>query len=92
MPLTESERAHLLGGRAGQHSMNGASQPRDDLDDLRALLTVDAERLATTLLGQPTKGLSTKKTLRFGSNGSLAVELRGRKRGEWFSHDAACGG
>ncbi len=72
--------------------MSAAQQPSDDLEELRALLTADVERLAETLLGQPTKGLSTKRTARFGTNGSLAVELRGRKRGAWFSHEMGAGG
>ncbi len=72
--------------------MTAAQQSSDDLEELRELLTADIARLAEVLLGQPTKGLSTKRTLRFGSNGSLSVELSGRKRGSWFSHEAGIGG
>lgn len=72
--------------------MSVATQHPDDLDELRALLTVDIERLAENLLGAPNKLASTKRALRFGANGSVSVELRGRKRGEWFSHEAGRGG
>jgi hypothetical protein len=51
-----------------------------------------AEKIARRLLGEPNKRLSTKSQLRFGRNGSLAVEIAGPKRGEWYYHEAGIGG
>jgi hypothetical protein len=50
------------------------------------------ERVARRLLGEPNKALSTRQQLRFGSNGSLAVEIAGPKRGEWYDHENELGG
>jgi len=61
------------------------------LDDLRHALRDRIEALAETLLGER-NATSTRRTMRFGSKGSLAVELAGRKRGAWFSHEAGQGG
>jgi len=67
------------------------SAAADVLDDLRHVLRDQIEVLAETLLGErgPT---STRRTLRFGRKGSLAVEVAGRKRGAWFDHEAGHGG
>lgn len=45
--------------------------------------------VAVELLGEPNKRLSSKDELRFGNNGSLAVDL---KAGTWFDHEAGQGG
>src|SRR5687768_2588347 len=39
------------------------------------------EAVTRSLLGEPNKGLSTKTELRFGTNGSLSVDL---EKGTWF--------
>jgi hypothetical protein len=62
--------------------MNGA------LPDLRA----HAEKIARAILGSPNRRLSTRTQLRFGNNGSVAVEIAGEKRGQWFDHEAGVGG
>jgi hypothetical protein len=72
--------------------MSAAPQHENDLEELRAALTADIERISETLLGAPSKSLSTKRQLRWGAKGSLSVELQGRKRGNWFSHEAGQGG
>jgi P4 family phage/plasmid primase-like protien len=48
--------------------------------------------VARRLFGDPNAALSTKDQLRFGSRGSLAVEVRGAMRGTWFDHEANVGG
>jgi putative DNA primase/helicase len=63
----------------------------DDLDEMRRRLVAELELLAETLLGAPNRRASTRQQLRFGSHGSLAVELR-RDRGTWFSHETGDGG
>jgi putative DNA primase/helicase len=50
------------------------------------------EEIARRLLGQPNERLSTRDQLRFGTNGSLAVEIAGPKHGEWFDHEGQVGG
>ena len=48
--------------------------------------------VARRLLGEPNQKLSTREQLRFGTHGSVAVELGGEKRGTWFDHEANEGG
>src|SRR5918992_1127012 len=43
-----------------------------------------AEVIARALLGEPNKALSTKAQLRYGANGSLAVNIAGQKAGTWY--------
>ena len=50
------------------------------------------EEIARRLLGAPNKALSTQDQLRFGSNGSVAVEIAGPQRGQWYDHEAKIGG
>jgi hypothetical protein len=48
--------------------------------------------IARRLLGEPNKALSTRTTLRFGNHGSIAVEVSGPKRGQWYDHEHEVGG
>jgi AAA domain len=50
------------------------------------------EPVARELLGEPNKRLSSRHQLRFGTHGSLAVDIAGNKRGQWFDHEAQRGG
>lgn len=50
------------------------------------------EPVARALLGEPNARLSTRDELRFGSNGSLAVHVRGDHAGTWRDHEAGAGG
>jgi putative DNA primase/helicase len=52
-------------------------------------LAAHMEAVARHLLGEPNKARSTKRELRFGTNGSLAVDLT---KGTWFDHEAKAGG
>jgi putative DNA primase/helicase len=58
------------------------------LPDLRPHIA----EIARAILGEPNKRLSTRTQLRFGSNGSVAVEIVGEKRGEWYDHEQQVGG
>ena len=51
-----------------------------------------AAEIARRLLGLPNERLSTSNQLRFGTNGSVAVEIAGLKRGQWFDHEHQIGG
>jgi putative DNA primase/helicase len=64
------------------------SGPLPDFADLRP----HAEEIARRILGEPNKRLSTRQQLRFGSNGSVSVEIAEPKRGQWYDHEAHLGG
>ena len=55
-------------------------------------LGVHIERVARRLFGDPNKALSKGGELRFGTNGSLSVEIAGPKRGTWYDHENNIGG
>lgn len=48
--------------------------------------------LALALLGTPNGGLSSAQQLRFGTKGSMAVEIAGKDAGRWYDHEAGTGG
>lgn len=50
------------------------------------------EQIARRLLGQSNESFSTRGQLRFGTSGSVAVEIAGPKQGEWFDHENQIGG
>ena len=50
------------------------------------------EDVAHALFGEPNPVLSTRAQLRFGTHGSLAIEIAGEKRGEWYDHENKIGG
>jgi putative DNA primase/helicase len=51
-----------------------------------------AKAIARAFLGEPNKTLSTNMQLRFGTNGSVAVEIAGEKAGTWYDHENGVGG
>jgi len=59
-----------------------------DTPDFAALI----EPVARKLLGDPNREYSTRNQLRFGSRGSMAVDIAGPKAGTWYSHEASVGG
>jgi KaiC/GvpD/RAD55 family RecA-like ATPase len=48
--------------------------------------------IARWVLGEPNRQLSNRAQLRFGHNGSVAVEIAGANRGQWYDHEAEIGG
>ena len=50
------------------------------------------EQVARRVLGEPNRQHSTRETLRWGTHGSLAVEIGGEKKGTWFDHEVNEGG
>jgi hypothetical protein len=50
------------------------------------------EAIARRLLGEPNRELSTRKQWRFGSRGSVSIEIVGPRQGSWYDHEAGCGG
>src|SRR6266511_1864768 len=45
-----------------------------------------------TWRGPCSGALSTRAQLRYGTHGSLAIEIAGDKRGEWYDHENKVGG
>jgi putative DNA primase/helicase len=66
--------------------------PRIDLAELREALRDRLESLAETLLGPHNKARSRRTQWRWGTQGSLSLEIAGRKRGAWWSHESGEGG
>ena len=48
--------------------------------------------IAQRILGPPNKALSTRHQFRFGTNGSVAVDISGPKTGTYFNHETHKGG
>lgn len=61
----------------------------DDLDNLREVLRGNVEELCLALLGKPDTRVGSE--WRWGRKGSLAVVVRGAKRGLWKDHEAEQG-
>jgi putative DNA primase/helicase len=59
---------------------------------VRVALIQRSADVAITLLGQPNYRLSSKRELRFGNRGSLAVKIDGPKVGLWYDHENGEGG
>ena len=63
---------------------------RLDLDRLRSDLTQQTEAVALALLGKP--ATRSRGEPRYGSKGSLAIALAGKKAGLWHDHEISTGG
>jgi hypothetical protein len=46
------------------------------------------EAIARGLLGNPDMRLSSRDQLRFGTNGSVTVEIARQNQGEWYDHQS----
>src|SRR6266513_2791446 len=55
-------------------------------------LTRHIEAIATFALGNPNPAHSTRSQWRYGTNGSVAVEMAGAKAGTWYDHELNEGG
>lgn len=60
--------------------------------DLAARVNYRMADLAHTLLGDPNPAHTTKSQLRYGTKGSMAIEITGPRAGRWFNHEAGVGG
>lgn len=60
--------------------------------DLAARVNTRMADLAQSLLGDPSPSHSTKSQLRYGTKGSMAIEIAGPRAGRWFDHEAGVGG
>jgi putative DNA primase/helicase len=59
---------------------------------LRAAISQSAAEIAIAILGEPNQRLCSKSELRFGTKGSIAVGIAGRKAGLWYDHENGEGG
>jgi hypothetical protein len=60
--------------------------------DVAAALNTRITDLARELCGDPNQDLSSPQQLRFGTHGSVAVEIAGDNAGRWFDHEQRLGG
>jgi len=60
--------------------------------ELNHLLKGNMRGLCDALGVVPNKSLSTRSTIKAGTNGSLAIEVGGPKAGKWYDHEAQKGG
>ena len=70
----------------------GSGAKHVPLAQICAQLNDRADDVARLLLGEPNRELSTRSQLRYGTHGSLAIEIAGEKRGEWYDHEHKVGG
>lgn len=88
MKLTDDDAAGAEPGRRSRPE----KVRRLRVDEVAALLRQNPEPAARAALGEPNKSMSTRRELRFGRNGSLAVVISGPKRGQCYDHEAGAGG
>jgi putative DNA primase/helicase len=55
-------------------------------------LAAHAEQIARALLGEPNREVSTQTQLRFGTQGSLGVEIQGRMANSRYCNETEVGG
>lgn len=67
-------------------------QWNDQVERIRYELKFKAEAVATNLLGEPNKHMSTKAQLRFGEHGKMAVDISGKRQGLWIDFAQGRGG
>jgi putative DNA primase/helicase len=63
-----------------------------DFTAAHAGLAARVAKIAIALVGEPNRRLSSKRQLRFGRKGSLAVATAGPKIGSWYDHENGVGG
>lgn len=68
------------------------STTRMSVARLAELLNDRIADLARELLGEPNRELSSAQQLRFGTKGSIAVEIAGKDAGRWYDHEEGTGG
>jgi hypothetical protein len=59
---------------------------------IRDRLIERAGEIAIAFMGEPNRGMSSKRELRFGRHGSLAIAIAGPKAGLWHDHEIGEGG
>lgn len=65
---------------------------KQEEDKFKYEVKFKAEQIARDILGAPNRKMSSGKTLRFGSNGKIAVRIAGEKMGSWYDFSTDKGG
>ena len=81
-----------LDDNGSQTTSRRRAAPRMSIARMAELLNERIIDLARELLGEPNRELSSAQQLRFGSKGSIAVEIAGTDKGRWFDHEEGLGG
>ncbi|MDC0344937.1 Ti-type conjugative transfer relaxase TraA [Alphaproteobacteria bacterium] len=76
----------------GAEPTKSSFRERIDLDRINDCLKAEARTVASSLLGEPNKALSSSKEFRYGAKGSLCVSVSGRASGQWFDFEKGDGG
>ncbi|MBW7057625.1 toprim domain-containing protein [Paracoccus bogoriensis] len=85
----ENQTLDLNGMQPGSHAR---AAPRLSVAQLADMLNDRIADLACELLGEPNRQLSSAQQLRFGTKGSVAVEIDGADKGRWYDHEHGAGG
>ena len=68
------------------------SKPYYDIDQIQRKLNSKIESVMENVIGKPNAKLSSSKTWRYGTKGSLAVTIQGEKQGLWKDFESGQGG
>ena len=79
-------------GKKKQSSFDLKTKWDREAELLRKEACYKSEAIATALLGQPNKRLSSGKELRFGDTGKIVVRISGEKAGTWYNFGEYKGG
>lgn len=90
-PVLRSGRSPRINRVALLHRIAVLSAVRGDLGGLLDALQADVEGVAVALLGPANRG-GSRHQMRWGTKGSLSLELRGPRRGVWCTHEGHKGG
>ena len=83
---------HALDLNGTQPASRQRAATRMSVAKLAELLNDSIADLARELLGEPNRELSSAQQLRFGTKGSVAVEIAGKDKGRWYDHEEGIGG
>jgi len=65
-----------------------SNKPTYDVVSIVQNLSMNAERVVESLLGEPNQSLSSNREYRYGTKGSLSFCLQGEKRGTWYNFES----
>lgn len=78
--------------RSSRTLQKSHQQPFISIEQVRAAARGNMDSLTTDLLGPPNKHMSSKTSLRFGTRGSMVVNIAGPKAGQWKDFESGQGG
>ena len=78
----------MMSGSFQMHAKNGHDHPAVHFADQVHFAEL-IEPVARRLLGEPNARFSNAREFRFGTHGSMSIDL---KKGTWFDHENSIGG